>query len=244
MPSTKQRDLPQEDRQAAFSETVYFLWKRRWLILGVLFIFVAVTLVVSLLEKPSYRAEAIVIVQPRAEPGSTHSPQDFLSNVVGAVVQEDLLKEVTGRAGWSSGTKEFEKHLYVKDFTKDNGQAGLRVRFVGSDAKGAARAANAYATLFVDRVGQLGKSRIAGGSLAAKAEIKRKAAPPENRSSPRIALRAGLAAVVGLLAGIAAALILESRVGWWRSIKDAESVLKVPVLGTVPQYPADERGES
>lgn len=220
------------------------MWKRRWLVLGVFSAFVIAAVAFSFFEKPSYKAEAVVNIQPRGEQGATYSAGDFLNGVVGTVAQESLLEEVMKKAGWTSGAKEFEKRLYVEGFTRDNGKAGLRVRFVGSSAKGAARAANAYATLFVDRVGKLGKTRIAGGSLAAKAEVRRKAAPPENRSSPRIALRAGFAALVGLLAGSVAALVLESRVRGWRSVKDAEFVLKVPVLGTVPQHPTEEGSEA
>lgn len=237
MPSTRQG-------RHAFPEIAYILWKRRWLIPGVVCAAVIITVAVSLFEKPAYEAEAVVIVQPREEPGFTYSSEDFLHSVVGAVVQEDLLKEVTKRAGWTSGTKEFEKRLYVEDFTGDNGRAGLRVRFVGTDAEGAARAANAYATLFVKKVEQLGERRLAGGSLAARAEIQQKAVPPDNKFSPHIVLRAVLAAIAGLLIGIVASLILESRTHGWRSIHDAEFILKIPVLGTIPHYSTDEKSEA
>ena len=54
--------------------------------------------------------------------------------------------------------------------------------------------------------------------------------------SPRPLIYAAIAAGAGLLLGGAAALILEGRASGWRDVRDAELTLKVPVLGTIPDY--------
>ena len=53
---------------------------------------------------------------------------------------------------------------------------------------------------------------------------------------PRPLIYAAIAAGAGLLIGGAAALILEGRASGWRGVRDAELTLRVPVLGSIPDY--------
>lgn len=223
------------------SEVVHAIRERRLLVAGIVVLVVLAVFVAGILREPSYRAEAIVSVKPKNEPGGVPITEDLPKEVLNAVASEDLLREAVKEAGWTAGVADFKDRLDVEEFVDRGGRAGLRVRFTGLDAGGATRAANAYATLFVERAERFGKERFAGGTLAADAGLERKAETPPSGSGPRALLRAGIAACVGLLLGGAAALGLQGRSRGWDSIRDVELALKVPVLGTVPEYPLLEK---
>jgi capsular polysaccharide biosynthesis protein len=111
----------------------------------------------------------------------------------------------------------------------------VRVRFSASTPEEAARAANAYAEVFVERVREL-EGRPVGGSVAVDAGIERVAEPPERRSDREVFLAAVAAGVGGLLVGGIAALFLESRARRWSGSIDAERTLRAPVLAVIPDY--------
>jgi capsular polysaccharide biosynthesis protein len=136
------------------------------------------------------------------------------------------------RAGWETASREFKDRLDFETMTQGD-ETGMLVRFTASDPEQAARAANAYAELFVERVEQLNEDRLAGGTLAADAVVERRAVPP---SSLRLLLYAAAAVAAGVLAGGAGALLLEGRARSWRGARDAELTLRAPVLGVIPDY--------
>ena len=208
------------------------------LVSGITAALVLGVVVVSLLQKPVYTAEAVVDINPQQSSGPTFDPQNFLNNVVGVVTGDALTRKAMREADWKGGLAGFRQRLDVEPTVSQQGKAGLEVRFSGSSAGQAARSANAYASLFVDRVGKLGQNRLAGGTLNADARVEQKAVPPDWKSSPRILLRAVVALFSGLLLGLGVALILESGTRGWRGARDAEMTLKVPVLGAIPEYDA------
>ena len=158
----------------------------------------------------------------------------FLEEVRGAVVTQEMLSEVRRRAGWEAEPKAFSERLDPRTVADSDGGPGLQIRFHGDDPGQAALAANAYAELFVERVEDLGDRPPAGGVPVAEALVEQKALPGDYR--PRPLIYAAIAAGVGLLIGGAAALILEGRASGWRGVRDAELTLRVPVVGTIPDY--------
>jgi capsular polysaccharide biosynthesis protein len=143
------------------------------------------------------------------------------------------------RAGWEAGLAEFRERLQAEPLVTRNGETGLRVRFSGSQPEQAARAANAYAELFVGRVERLNDERLAGGALAADASVERRAALPEGLGL-RLLIYAAVAAGLGLLVGGGGALLLEGKARSWRDARDAELTLRAPVLGVIPDYSSTE----
>ena len=228
---------PEKD-YSALSDILYVCRQWRVLVAGLTMALVLVVVVGSLLQEPVYNAEAVVEISPQQVSGPTFDPQSFLNNVVGAVTGDSLTREVVREAGWKSGVAEFRRRLDVKPTVSQQGGTSLEIRFSGSSAGQAAGAANVYASRFVEKVGKLGRNRLAGGTLNADARVEQKAVPPDRRSSPRILLRAVAALFSGLVLGMGAALVLESRTSGWRDARDAEMTLKVPVLGTIPEYDA------
>jgi uncharacterized protein involved in exopolysaccharide biosynthesis len=223
------------------SEILYVLWRRRVLVAGAVLGPVLLALLFGLFKEPVYTAEAAVNIQPRQELSSAEERESFMDEVRGAVVTEKLLRGVMRRAGWEAGVTQFRERLEVEPFVTRNGETGLRVRFSGSQPEQAARAADAYAEVFVERVERLNDERLAGGALAADASVEHRAVPPEGPGL-RLLTYAGVAAGVGLLVGGVGALLLEGRARSWRDARDAELTLRAPVLGVIPDYSTTEEG--
>jgi capsular polysaccharide biosynthesis protein len=192
-------------------------------------------LLFGLFREPVYTAEATVTIQPREELSNDEDSEAFMEEVTGAVATEKLLRDVMRRARWEAGLAEFRERLHVRR----DGETGLPVRFSGSQREQAARAANAYAELFVGRVERLNDERLAGGALAADASVERRAALPEGLGL-RLLVYAAVAAGVGLLVGGGGALLLEGKARSWRDARDAELTLRAPVLGVIPDYSSIE----
>ena len=216
------------------SEILHVLWGRRLLVVGIVLSVVLLALLFGLIREPVYTAEAAVGIEPRERLANDEERLAFVEGVQGAVVREELLRGVMRRADWKADPGEFKERLDPQIVTQ-GGETGLLVRFSDPEPEQAARAANAYAELFVARVERLNEDRLAGGALAADAVVERRAAPPEG-SSLRLLLYAAAAVAAGVLAGGTGALLLEGRGRSWRDARDAELTLRAPVLGVIPDY--------
>ncbi len=221
------RDKARED--PSLSEILYVLQRRRLLIVGVVLVLAGIALLFGLFREPVYTAEAKVSVRPQEKLDGEESRLAFLEEVRGAVVTQEMLSEVRRRAGWEAEPKAFSERLDPRTVVDTDGRPGLEIRFLGDEPGQAALAANAYAELFVEGVEDLGD-----GVPVAEAVVEQKALPGDY--SPRPLIYAAIAAGAGLLIGGAAALILEGRASGWRGVRDAELTLRVPVLGTIPDY--------
>ena len=225
------RDGSRDD--PSLSEILYVLQRRRLLIVGAVLVLAGITLLSGLFREPVYTAEARVSVVPQGKLEGEEARLSFLEDVRGAVVTQEMLSEVRRRAGWEAGKKAFSERL-DPTFVSRNGESGLQVRFSGNGPEQAARAANAYAELFVAGAEDLGDRSLEEGVPVAKASVEQKAVP--GGYSPRPLIYAAIAAGAGLLLGGAVALILEGKASGWRDVRDAELTLRAPVLGTIPDY--------
>ncbi|BBL80018.1 hypothetical protein RxyAA322_18720 [Rubrobacter xylanophilus] len=232
----RREDLP-------VSELLYVLWGRRGLVTCAVGLLVLAVLFFSLVRGPDYAAEAVVGITPQQPSVESAEQEVFAEEVFGAVASRGLLEEAARRAGWGSRTEEFRERLDPEPSVAQDGRAVLRVTFRGDDPRQAAAGANAYARLFVERVNRLGQERLAGGSLAAGAELVGAASPREAYLSYHPLLYLLLAVALGVVLGGAAALLLDSRGHRWRDARDAEMTLRAPVLGVIPEYSALEREE-
>jgi capsular polysaccharide biosynthesis protein len=228
------RDRARDD--PSLSEILYVLQRRRLLIVGVVLVLAGMALLFGLFREPVYTAEAKVSVRPQEGLDRGEAAKlAFLEEVRGAVVTQKMLSEVRRRAGWEASPEAFSERLDPRTVVNVNGRPGLQIRFRGDEPGRAALAANAYAELFVEGVENLGD-----GVPAAGAVVEQKALPGDY--SPRPLIYAAIAAGAGLLIGGAAALILEGRASGWRGVRDAELTLRVPVLGTIPDYSSKKIG--
>lgn len=226
------RDGSRDD--PSLSEILYVLHRRRLLVVGAVLVLAGISLLLGLFREPVYTAEARVIVVPQGGLEGEDARLAFLEDVRGAVVTQEMLGEVRRRAGWEASPKEFSERLDPRTFVSRNSASGLRIRFSGNEPGQAARAANAYAELFVAGAEDLGDRPLAEGVPAASANVEQRAEPADY--SPRPLIYAAIAAGAGLLFGGAVALILEGKASGWRDVRDAELTLRAPVLGAIPDY--------
>lgn len=235
MRSISRRGWQRERRDdLPLSEVVHVLWGRRFLVVGIVLSLVLIALLFGLSREPVYTAEAAVGIEPRERLVGDEERGDFVEEVRGTVVATDgFAREVMRRAGWEADPGGFKDRLDFETVTRGD-ETGMLVRFSGSEPEQAARAANAYAEVFVARVESLNQDRLAGGALAADAVLERRAATPT--SSLRLLLYAAAAVAAGVLMGGTGALLLEGRARSWRDARDAELTLRAPVLGVIPDY--------
>jgi uncharacterized protein involved in exopolysaccharide biosynthesis len=224
----------------SLSEILYVLQRRRLLIVGVMLVLAGIALLFGLFREPVYTAEAKVSVRPQEDLDGDEAKLAFLEEVRGAVVTQEMLSKVRRRAGWEASPKAFSERLVPRTVVSADGDPGLQIRFLGDEPGQAALAANAYAELFVEGAEDLGDRSPADGVPVAEAVVEQKALPGDY--SPRPLIYAAIAAGAGLLIGGAAALILEARASGWRGVRDAELTLRVPVLGTIPDYSSKNTG--
>ncbi|CAN5685256.1 N/A [soil metagenome] len=235
MTSTSGRGWQGEARDdTPLSEVLYILQRRSLLVVGVVLVLAGIALLFGLIREPVYTAEAKVGIRPQEEVEGEEARLAFLEEVRGAVVTKEMLSEVRRRAGWEATPKAFSERLDPRTVVNTDGGSGLQIRFSANEPGQAARAANAYAELFVEGVENLGDRSLADGVPVAAAVIEQRAVP--GGYSPRPLIYAAIAAGAGLLIGGAAALILEGRASGWRGVRDAELTLRVPVLGAIPDY--------
>ncbi|HKZ27716.1 MAG TPA: Wzz/FepE/Etk N-terminal domain-containing protein [Rubrobacteraceae bacterium] len=216
------------------SEARHVLWKRRAVVAGCTILFLAIALLYVLSQDPVYTAEATLSVRSQEEIGPTTGNFDeILSGLQdpAATSRGRFTEEAAERAGWEDGQDDFNERLEWEPVNEEE----VRVRFSASTPEEAARAANAYAEVFVERVREL-EGRPVGGSIAVDAGIERVAEPPERRSDREVFLAAIAAGVGGLLVGGIVALFLESRARRWSGSIDAERTLRAPVLAVIPDY--------
>jgi capsular polysaccharide biosynthesis protein len=237
--STSQRGWQKERRDdLPLYEVVHILWGRRLLVGGIVVSLVLLALLLGLFRDPVYTAEAVVSVVPHERTVSDEERAAFVEQVRNTVVATDgFMQEVMRRAGWELDITEFRERLDFETVPR-GGETVMLVRFSASEPEQAARAANAYAELFVGRVEALNE-----GQLAMDAVVERRAAPPT--SSTRLLLYAVAAIAAGVMAGGAGALLLEGQTRSWRDARDAELTLRAPVLGVIPDYSSvGEEGRS
>jgi uncharacterized protein involved in exopolysaccharide biosynthesis len=237
--STSQRGWQEERRDdLPLYEVVHILWGRRLLVVGIVVSLVLLALLFGLFRDPVYTAEAAVSVEPRERMVSDEERAAFVEEVRNTVVATDgFMQEVMRRAGWEADIKEFRERLDFETVPRGD-ETVMLVRFSASEPEQAARAANAYAELFVGSVETLNDDQ-----LAMDAGMERRAAPPT--SSTRLLLYAAAAVAAGVVAGGAGALLLEGRTRSWRDARDAELTLRAPVLGVIPDYSSvGEEGRS
>ncbi|HZB81369.1 MAG TPA: Wzz/FepE/Etk N-terminal domain-containing protein [Rubrobacteraceae bacterium] len=216
------------------SEVGHLLWGRRALVISCALLFLAAALLYGLAREPAYTAEATLSMRPDGGGGTVGNFDEDPSRLRDSAAMSGLTEEAARRAGWEAGANDFNERL---EWEQVNNQEA-KVRFTASTPEEAARAANAYAETFAQRVKKL-QGRPAGGVVGMMVEVRDAAQPPDRPSGPNMFLLALAAGTAGLLVGGIGALVLESRARRWRGSKDAELTLRAPVLGVIPYSPAD-----
>ena len=214
------------------SEARHAILEWRSVVAGCTLLFLAVAVLYVLSRESVYTAEATLSIRSEAGIGAAEDFQEILSGLQDSVAMSGQVEEAAERAQWEGGQSDFNDRLDVEPVNNEE----MRVGFSAPTPEEAARGANAYAEVFVERVGEL-EGRLVGGTVPMHAEVEEVAEPPERRYDPKVLLVLISAVGGGLLVGGVGALFLEGRARRWSGSKDAELTLRAPVLGVIPYYP-------
>ena len=202
-------------------------------VVGCMLLFLVVALLYVSSRESVYTAETTLSVRLDEGTGAAENFDEILSGLRNSGATRGLVEEASERAGWEAGPLDFDERLSWEPVNKKE----VKVRFSAPTPEEAARGANAYAEVFVQRIHEL-RGRLAGGTVGVDAEVEEPAEPPEGRSGSKMFVVA-IATGAGLLVGGIGALFLESRARRWRGSRDAELTLRAPVLGVIPDYSDD-----
>ncbi|KJD56479.1 MULTISPECIES: YveK family protein [Bacillus amyloliquefaciens group] len=135
-----------------------------------------------------------------------------------------ILDEVIKQLNLSMTSKELESKITVSS-EQDSQVVTIAVR--DTDAKRAAVMANAVAAVFQDKITAI--MNVDNVSILSKAE----AADSQSPAEPNRKLNIAIAFAAGLLGGIGLAFLLEHLDNTIKSEEQLESLLGIPILGTV-----------
>ena len=238
--STRLRDGLRERRQGwqreqrddlTLSEACHILWERRWLVAGCTILFLVIALLYAFSKEPVYIAEATLSVRSEEGIAPTGNSNEVLFRLRDSTVTDGLPEEAARRAGWQFSQSDFNERLYWEPSKNEE----VKVGFSARTPEEAARVANAYSNVLVERVAEF-EGRLAGGTVAVDVGVEKAAEPPESRSDRAVFLAVAAAGCGGLLGGGIGALFLEGRARRWSGSRDAELTLRAPVLGVIPDF--------
>lgn len=210
--------------------------RRKWLLLGVTAVCVAIAVVLSEVEKPVYRAETKIVIGQGGglvQPGFANSIQPYTATM------SDLLSSniVATRVIRSLGLNMSPHALLSKVSTSINPQTAVVAVFVDDTSQQqAVRIDQRVAVVFSQIVrSEFGQSATGtAGAQALTAKVFDPAHPLPGRVAPRPTRNVVIALVLGLILGLVAAFLREHFDTGLRTREDIERAFGLPVIGQVP----------
>jgi capsular exopolysaccharide synthesis family protein len=207
------------------------IWKRRWVVVGVL----VMTLLASapgILSRPTqYESTAVLALTPDVQQGQGLVASDSLSALLSTYAETAKSSVNLARAGQVLG----HKLTSDIDTTTDAGTGILRITARSTNPREASAAAGATTKAFQDSI---------SGNKLVVATLVDPASPVFSPIQPRPPLLLGVAALLGLFAGCLLALALEQ---FRRRIETSADVARhtpAPVLGRLPRQRGLSRGRA
>lgn len=218
-------------RSASRRHSLEAPFRRPGLVVAPVLILPFAAVALALAAPASYRAEAVLRAQWRdagAGPGRTDVP-DLLERRAAAVRQRLL-----GAPAPGVEVERLRADLRVEPLSPSTFAVTYRHR----DPATAARVLNALAT----RASAAEGSALAGGALSGLELVAPAATPKAPEGASPLWFAAG-GVLLGLLVGLAAALVAEWRDRTVKGPEDLEEILPVPLLATLPELRVRERDE-
>lgn len=210
--------------------------RRKWLLLGVAAVCVAIAVALSVVQKPVYRAETKIVIGQGGglvQPGFANSIQPYTATM------SDLLSSniVATRVINSLGLTMSPHALLAKVSTSINPQTAVVAVFVDDASRQEAvridqRVAVVFSQIVRSEFGQTGGGVSGAQALTAKVFDPAHSLP--GRVSPRPVRNVVIAIVLGLILGLVAAFLREHFDNGLRTREDIERAYGLPVIGQVP----------
>lgn len=217
--------------------------KKRWIIVVVIPLIAALTsgIVSFFIFDPVYQASTTLIVGKKASGNTAQQAEQLLDNSV--LIANQQLAKTYGTIAKSRTVEENvinELDLALTPVQLDvkiavnpvKSTEILEITVEDTNPALAADIANMMAQKFSDSVIQIKK--------VDSVSILDKAVPPTSPIKPKKTLNVLIAFMVGLMASVGLAFLLEYLDNTIKSTKDVEDLLGLPVLGVIPHYNIDE----
>jgi capsular exopolysaccharide synthesis family protein len=210
--------------------------RRKWVVISITAVCVAAALVLSLTQKPVYRAATKIVIGQGGglvQPGFANSIQPYTATMSDLISSDIVAKNVI-----DSLQLEMTPHeLLSKISTSINPQTAVVDVYVDDHDKTQAvridqQVATVFSRLVTDRFGRA--SAASGTTQPLSANVFDPAHALPGRVSPRPARNIAVALVLGLILGLVAAFLREHFDRGLRTREDVESAFGLPVIGQVP----------
>ncbi|WP_088228899.1 Wzz/FepE/Etk N-terminal domain-containing protein [Desulfosporosinus sp. FKB] len=218
--------------------------KKRWLIVITIPLIAALTsgIISYFIIKPVYQASTTLIVGKKATEEGAAAAQMLDNNVLLAnqqlaktyatiarsrTVEENVINDLN----LTMTVEQLDKLISVDQV---NTTEVLEIKVDNTDPKQAASIANAMVSEFSKAVIEIKK--------VDSVSIVDKAVPPDIPVKPKKSLNIAIAFVVGLMAAVGMAFLLEYFDNTVKTSQDVETLLGIPVLGVIPNYEVARKG--
>ena len=229
------REVPENERAFTLSDLAQVALKRLLTILLVTSVVVGGAVGASLLQAPTYKASAKVIVgqergtgQDANLAGSVEGLQALTQTMIIYVNTRPVAEEAIRRLELETSPDELLGNLTVEQI--ETSQI-IQLSYTNTDPE--------RATQIVNTVSQVSSERISATSAVAsniEATVIERAIAPVAPVSPDPLRNGVLATVLGLMLGIGLALLMEYLDHSWRSPEEVEQILGVPTFATIPDF--------
>ncbi len=224
----------------SLKELLETLKKRLLLIISITLIAAIVSGVVSyFFLTPIYQASTQILVNQTKNDQTVYSPSEVqtnlqLINTYNVIITSPAILDIVSKELDLNMTAAQLKGKITVGSEKDSQVVNLSVQ--DPDAKAAAQIANKTAEVFQKEIPNIMK--VDNVSILAKADVTENPAPIK----PRPLLNVAIAIVVGLMAGIGIAFLLEYFNNTVKNEQDVEKILGLPILGVIAEID-DQRME-
>ncbi len=209
-------------------DVLRLIWKRREVVVLAFLATVAVSTVAALSRSPMYEATATVAITPAFDHNQFFVGPDSLSALLGTYAATAKAQVTRRRAETLLGRP-------VPGEVKTSTKAGTGIlEITGRARKPADAASTARATAEAFR------QSLAGNRLLT-ADIVNPAEPPDHPVQPRPPLIIGIAAVLGLLAGLMLAFAIEHLRRRVETSEDLVGLTDAPILARLPRHRSLQR---
>src|SRR3954464_2141579 len=214
-----------------FKQVVLTAWKRRWVVLWVTVICVGVAAAFASTRPPRYESTATIALTPDPKTGQGLVSSDNLSALLGTYVQTAKSTLILRRAEQVLG----RPLPGTIDTATQAGTGILHISAVADTPAAAAEAAGGVAQAFQESIRD---------NQVLVATLVDPPSPSTTPVQPRPPLIMGVAAVLGLFAGLAAALLLEQFRRRIETPADVAELTHAPVIGRLPRVRTLTRGNA
>ncbi|MDM0466720.1 Wzz/FepE/Etk N-terminal domain-containing protein [Clostridium perfringens] len=225
-----------EENTISLQEIAYAL-KKRWRLIAL--ITIIVTLVSAILSffviKPQYEATTkLFIGKQESQDNNAYNSSDvmmyqqLMKTYAELVKTSDLVTKAIKSANLDYNQKEIKVILKNLNATPSADTQILDLKFRGENPKEVFELTEAITNEFILE----SKELIPNGNV----QVIQKPQLPEKPVSPKKILNILIAFVLGLIIGVGVVLLIEYLDNTFKLREDLEKTLKLPIIGTIPEY--------